>query len=85
MGWGRGQNYFGYQLMEVDEINAAIAFFELNAKQHPESSNAFDSLGEAYLANKEFKKALIAYEKSFSLDEHNKNASEAIDKINELL
>jgi len=81
----RGLNYFGYQLIEVEEINAAIAFFELNAKQHPESSNAFDSLGEAYLANEEFKKALIAYEKSLSIDEHNKNASEAIDKINELL
>jgi len=81
----RGLNYFGYQLMEVGKLSAAIAFFELNIKQHPESSNAFDSLGEAYLANNDFKKALTAYEKSLSLDEGNKNASEAIDKINGLL
>lgn len=81
----RGLNYFGYQLIEVGKLSAAVAFFELNTQQHPESSNAFDSLGEAYLANKEFKKALKAYEKSLLLDENNKNASKAISKINGLL
>lgn len=29
-------------------MNSAIAIFQRNAMEHPWSSNAFDSLGEAY-------------------------------------
>ncbi|MRJ44143.1 serine hydrolase [Idiomarina loihiensis] len=81
----RGLNSFGYQLMEVGSIEAAIAFFQINSEEHPNSSNAYDSLGEAYLANKEFKKALVAYEKALLLDEDNRNAAEAIVKIKKSL
>ena len=76
---------FGYQLMEVGNKEAAIAFFQINSEEHPNSSNAYDSLGEAYLANKEFKKALVAYEKALLLDEDNRNAAEAIVKIKKSL
>lgn len=81
----RQLNYFGYKLMEVKQFDAAVEFFKLNAKKFPESSNAFDSLGEAYLANKNLEEALISYKKSLLINEKNTNAINAIAKIKKLL
>ena len=42
-------NTLGYQLLYGDRrADDAIAIFKLNTMEHPASSNAFDSLGEAY-------------------------------------
>src|SRR4030095_3732221 len=42
-------NTLGYQLLYGDKrVGDAIAIFRLNTMEHPASSNAFDSLGEAY-------------------------------------
>jgi hypothetical protein len=47
-------NILGYQLLYGDKkAGNAIAIFKLNATAHPQSSNAFDSLGEAYRVNRE--------------------------------
>lgn len=81
----RQLNYFGYQLMEVNELDAAVEFFKLNTKKFPGSSNAFDSLGEAYLANKNLEAALISYKKSLLINENNINAIDAVAKIKKLL
>ena len=42
-------NGLGYTLLGMSDVSGAIRVFELNAQQYPESSNVFDSLGEAYL------------------------------------
>jgi len=42
-------NALGYQLIQSRKINQAIVMFKTNAELHPQSWNAFDSLGEAYL------------------------------------
>ncbi len=42
-------NTLGYQLLYGDKrVSDAIAIFKLNTMEHPASSNAFDSLSEAY-------------------------------------
>jgi CubicO group peptidase (beta-lactamase class C family) len=45
-------NTLGYQLLYGDKrVTDSIAIFKLNTTEHPMSSNAFDSLGEAYWRN----------------------------------
>ena len=67
-------NAVGYALLGRKENAAAIAVFERNAKDHPQSANAYDSLGEAYAEAGERKKAKDAYRKSLALDPKNENA-----------
>ncbi len=60
-------NNYGYQLMGQNKIDDAIEIFKLNIKNHPESWNVYDSLGEA-LANKGDKKgAKEYYEKAYDM------------------
>ena len=47
-------------------INEAIKIFLVNVELFPEYDNAFDSLGDAYLANNDTTHAIIAYDKAIS-------------------
>jgi predicted alpha/beta superfamily hydrolase len=74
-------NTAGYNFIKKD-TKKALLFFELNVKNYPSSSNAFDSLGEAYLLLGNDKKALENYKKSYELNSNNKNALRIIKEIN---
>ena len=45
----RGLNSLGYKLLGKDKIDQAIAVFQLNVNEHPESFNVYDSIGEALM------------------------------------
>jgi hypothetical protein len=60
-------NQYGYELMGQKKVDEAIAIFQKNVKAHPESWNAHDSLGEAYLTKGDKKQAAAAYGKALSL------------------
>ena len=62
-------------------LEDAIKIFELNVHLFPESSNPFDSLGEAYLAKGDKKNALINYKKSYLLDANNTNAKDIAERL----
>jgi tetratricopeptide (TPR) repeat protein len=68
-------NWLGYHFLywwgREDE---AIAVFELNVQLFPDSGNAFDSLGEAYLRKGDKQKAIASYKKSIELNPENNNA-----------
>lgn len=74
-------NSLSYYLMNNKRINDAIQFFTLNTEENPNSSNAFDSLGEAYMTagNKEL--AISNYKKSLQLNPLNENAKQMIEKL----
>jgi CubicO group peptidase (beta-lactamase class C family) len=74
-------NNLGYMLIEDDQTQDAIAVFQRNAQEYPQSSNVYDSLGEAYMkaGQKEF--AIANYEKSLQLDPKNQNAVEMLKKL----
>src|SRR5262245_9531749 len=74
-------NYIGYFLLGQKNVAAAIAVFKANVELYPQSSNVYDSLGEAYLANGEKELAIANYKKSLELNPQNKNAVEALKKI----
>ncbi|MDQ0064550.1 serine hydrolase [Chryseobacterium lathyri] len=78
-------NEIGYILMRNSRTDEAIKVFDLNVKEHPQSSNAFDSLGEGYFSAKNYTLALKNYKKSLELNPQNTNALNMISKIENLI
>jgi hypothetical protein len=74
-------NMLGYRMMNFDRTRDAIKIFQLNVDAYPESSNVYDSLGEAYMNNGDRELAIANYEKSLELDPENKNATEMLKKL----
>lgn len=72
---------YGYAFMWSNNVVEAIAIFKLIVAEFPDSSNPYDSLGEAYLKNGNKELALANYEKSFALNPDNFNAEDQIDLI----
>jgi dienelactone hydrolase len=60
-------NRLGYAALEVEDTHAAVAIMQINVEGHPSSSNAWDSLGDAYLAAGQREKAREAAEKALAL------------------
>lgn len=67
-------NTLGYQLVGLKRTKDAIEIFKLNVEMFPRSSNPYDSLGEAYLADDQKDLALVNYKKAAELDPTNANA-----------
>ena len=74
-------NNMGYQLLQINKVVEAVEIMKLNTVEHPESGNAYDSLGEAYLVNDQKAQALKSYKKSLELDPDNKHAITVIKEI----
>lgn len=76
-------NQIGYDLMGLKLIKEAIEVFKQNVTDYPQSSNAYDSLGEAYAANDERELAIKSYERSIELNPDNTNGVAALKKLRE--
>jgi CubicO group peptidase (beta-lactamase class C family) len=75
-------NSLGYQLLYRDRnVSAAIDIFKLNSTGHPFSSNAFDSLGEAYQVNGERRHAIVSYGLALGLDPSNGHAKAMLQNL----
>lgn len=74
-------NNLAYTCMSINKMDKAYAFFKMNIDNHPNSANAFDSIGEYYAAVGNTKKAIESYEKSLSQQE----TADTRRKLNELL
>lgn len=74
-------NKLGYELLRGGKNNESIEIFKLATKEFPKDANLFDSLGEAYFANKQYDLALDNYNKAISLGGTNGNAEKMIEKI----
>ena len=74
-------NGVGYMLLGQKEYPAALAAFQANVQEHPQSGNVYDSLGEAYLAAGDKKKARAAYEQSLKLDPKNDHARQQLEVL----
>lgn len=74
-------NKLGYELLRHGNIPAATMILELNAEMYPDSSNVYDSLGEAYMLGGDPEKARTNYLKSLQLNPKNTNASEMLKKL----
>ncbi|WP_442264568.1 serine hydrolase [Tenacibaculum sp. ZS6-P6] len=80
----RGLNNVGYYYLSNSQINKSIAIFKLYTQEYSNSSNAFDSLGEAYFNNEQYDSSRVNYKKSLELDPRNKNAEKMLKKIDQI-
>jgi CubicO group peptidase (beta-lactamase class C family) len=67
-------NRLGYRLLSVGQVSAAVAIFRRNVEAYPNSSNGYDSLGEACAAAGDTSAAIANYRRSLALDPSNLNA-----------
>lgn len=74
-------NQAGYTLMGSKKLEGAILLFRRNVELHPDSWNAYDSLGEAYMKNGDKDFAVKNYRKSVELNQSNDNAVAALKKL----
>ncbi len=72
----------GYQLIRQKEFKEAIRVLQLNVEAYPQSSNVYDSLGEAYMDDGDKPLAIANYEKSLQLNPKNHGAVEMLRKLN---
>lgn len=77
-------NQLGYDLIKKGQIEEAISIFTLLISEFPNSSNAFDSMGESYFLNDQFELSKINYQKSLELNPENTNAEEMINRIEKI-
>ena len=63
----RAMNSFGDSMVGERRFNDAIGVLRLVAYVYPDSANAEDSLGDAYLAAGQKELALVAYQKALDL------------------
>ncbi|MBL4605448.1 MAG: serine hydrolase [Flavobacteriaceae bacterium] len=74
-------NVLGYSYLGEEEIEKAKFVFKINVEAFPNSSNTYDSYGEALMKNNENVKAIANYKKSFKLNPGNTNAIEMLKKL----
>lgn len=74
-------NNVGYSLLRQMKTAEAIAVFKVIVALYPNSSNAYDSLGEAYMVNGDKQLAIVNYKKSLELNPNNKNAVDMLKKL----
>lgn len=61
-------NAHGYALIGDKKFDEAVRIMLLNTERHPESANAWDSLGEAYFEKGDKSESIKAFKKSLSLN-----------------
>jgi tetratricopeptide (TPR) repeat protein len=74
-------NELGYRRLAADKVDDAIVIFELAVRQHPDSWNAWDSLGEGYMRRGDTKSAIEHYQHSLNLNPANDNAVKMLEKL----
>jgi uncharacterized membrane protein len=75
-------NALGYQLIGAHKLKEAIRILQLNVEAYPQSSNVYDSLGEAYMDDGDKPHAIANYQKSLQLNPKNRGAVVMLQKLN---
>jgi hypothetical protein len=75
-------NGLGYRLIRANKFKEAIRILQLNVEAYPQSSNVYDSLGEAYINDGNKLQAIANYQKSLHLNPKNGGAVKMLQKLN---
>lgn len=78
-------NTVGYELLQDGKLNEALTVFTLNAESFPNSSNVYDSRGEAYMKLENKAAAIQDYKKSVELNPHNANGFAKLKELGEVV
>ncbi|MEP6787472.1 MAG: tetratricopeptide repeat protein [Acidobacteriota bacterium] len=74
-------NRIGYALLQQKRVDDAVQIFKLNARDFPNSANAFDSLGDGYAAAGRRDDAIKAYEQALSIDPNFASSADSLRKL----
>ena len=74
-------NQLGYHYLGNDKVDYAAAIFKLNLDLFPNSSNVYDSYGEALLKQGNTKEAIINYTKSVEMNPANQGGISVLKKL----
>lgn len=77
-------NTLGYTFLQANQMKDAIATFEKNVRDHPNSWNVYDSLAEGFEKSGDVKRSIINYEKALKLvgdDVNRKRITDTIAKL----
>jgi CubicO group peptidase (beta-lactamase class C family) len=74
-------NLLGYHLLKLGRFADAVQIMALNVESYPGSSNAYDSLGEAWLDAGDTVQAVANYRRSLELDATNQNAVQLLKRL----
>jgi tetratricopeptide (TPR) repeat protein len=74
-------NSLGYETLREKNFEEAKAIFKINAALYPNSSNVYDSLGEAYMKSGDTLMAIENYQISLTLDSGNFRAKQQLKKL----
>jgi dienelactone hydrolase len=74
-------NSWGFELMADRHLPEAIDLFKLNVEIYPDSGDAFNSLGQAYMESGQKQLAVESYKKSLEKDPMNENAKEKLKEL----
>lgn len=61
-------NALGYRLLRDGDTEGGVAILEFNAEDNPRSANAFDSLGDGYVAAGDTARAIESYRHALAID-----------------
>jgi pimeloyl-ACP methyl ester carboxylesterase len=74
-------NQWGYDLLQSGNKVEALKVFELNVSLRPNSSNAYDSLGDGYKALGDTEAAIRSYSQAVKLDPNAKHTAEKLELL----
>ena len=74
-------NTLGYQLVSEKAFAMAVVIFRINVAVNPNSSNAWDSLGDGYAAENRRSDAMAAYRHSVQIDPDNADAARSLEAL----
>lgn len=73
-------NKLGYEALKNKNYKKAVEIFTINTKLYPNSSNTYDSLGEAYWYLKDTLKTKENFKKALSINPENRNVLRFVKK-----
>jgi tetratricopeptide (TPR) repeat protein len=74
-------NTLGYEVLRQRTAAEAVEIFKLNVAAFPNSSNAYDSLGDAYAKDGNISLAMENYRKAVEIDSSNIGSAEKLRKL----
>jgi tetratricopeptide (TPR) repeat protein len=74
-------NKLGYEYIRKNNFDLALEVFKINVALYPTNSNVYDSLGEAYLLQKDTLNAEINFKKALSINPENRSSKRLLTKI----
>ncbi|TDQ25770.1 tetratricopeptide repeat protein [Tenacibaculum caenipelagi] len=77
----RNLNKLGYQYLRNKEYKNAINVFKINIELYPNSSNTYDSTGDAYARMKDTANAIEYYKKALAINPENRSSKRALEKL----